>query len=222
MHLLLKNYKGILFDLDGVLSDTEPLRFKSYQHLFEKEFGKQLPDHLLKERVGKSLIDNFNFYLNYLDIPRPDLSKLMHKRNLLLNNIITQEVKKNDHLINLFSEIHALKIKIGLVSNSGYDYIIQVLKQLRIIDFFSVICSGQQLNKYKPDAAIYTHALESLDLLPEEVFAIEDTNSGIKAAQDAGILCFGIKRDYVDRLELENEHISNSVFELFQYTGQLS
>lgn len=215
MPLSLNNYKGILFDLDGVLYDTEPIRFKSYQYLFKSEYGKQLPEHLLPDRVGKSIIDNFNFYLDYLNIPRPTFNKFMQQRNQLLSRLISQEVKENDHLIKLFSEIHALRVTIGLVSNSGYDYIKQVLTQMKIFEFFSVICSGQQLNKFKPDSAIYEYALEQLGLVPEEVIAVEDTNSGIKAAQNAGILCFGIKRDYVESLELKNEHIINSVFDLF-------
>ncbi len=208
-------YKGILFDLDGVLCNSEPLRYKSYQVLFESEFGKKIPDRLMKERVGISVEANFDFYLNYTNVRYSDVYYLIRKRDQILIDIIKKEVIRDDELVDLIINLKESGKSLGLVSNSGRNYIKLVLDQLGILDKFDAIISGQQLKIYKPNPEIYRLALKEINLKPGDVFIVEDTNSGIRAATDAGILCYGIKREYVERLNLETKLIYNSILELF-------
>ena len=117
-----KNLKAVFFDLDGVICDTEPLRFKSYQELFRIEFQKDLPSKYMRKRVGLPLIENFKFYLKVLGVDNYDLKLLIKKRNIILSNLISKNISYDKKTYDLFYRLSNLGLKIILVTNSSSIY----------------------------------------------------------------------------------------------------
>ena len=113
----------MLFDLDGVLYNTEPLRFKSYQILFYNKFGKKIPDNLIMQIVGKSERENFYYLSNLINIDDYDYKLFKYEREKILIDLINKYVSEDKSLINLLDNLIKFGFTVGLVSNADSKYI---------------------------------------------------------------------------------------------------
>jgi len=204
----------MLFDLDGVLYNTEPLRFKSYQILFYNKFGKKIPDDLIMQIVGKSERENFYYLSNLINIDDYDYKLFKYEREKVLIDLINKYVSEDKSLINLLDNLMKFGFTVGLVSNADSKYINFVLKKLKIDKYFKIVLSGVYYKTFKPDPKLYTIAIKMLRENKKHVIAIEDSPSGVKAAQNAGLFCLGIKRDYTTLVSLNESLIFNSLNQL--------
>ena len=205
------NYKAVLFDLDGVIYNTEPLRFKSYQIFFGKKCGKKIPDKLFEKMVGHSQYRNFKYLLKYLNIGKYNFSTFKIERQEILIGIIEKYVTEDNSLIQLLDNLIKFGFKIGLVSNSATEYIDFVLKKLKIDKYFQIVISGVDYETFKPDPLLYTIAIKMLRENKKHVIAIEDSPPGVIAAENAGLICLGIKRSYTTLSSINKSLIFNSL-----------
>src|SRR5690625_1944209 len=90
---------------------------------------------------------------------------------------------------NYLNDAKKLNLKIGLASSSTYSWVSQYLEVLGIKDRFECIKTSDDVEKVKPDAALYLEAAKCLGLAPEECIAFEDSANGSQAATQAGMKC---------------------------------
>ena len=79
-------------------------------------------------------------------------------------------------------------LKIGLASSSKYNWVGGHLERLGLINYFQTICTSDNVEKVKPDPALYKMAVKNLGLEPDQVIAFEDSPPGISAAKTAGLI----------------------------------
>lgn len=182
--------KALIFDMDGVIIDSEPIHFES-DRITMREYGIEISDDVLIRYVG---VTNPAMWAELKELYNLDSSidellekQLKHKFDLFG----TRKLKAIDGICELVNLLKEKGIKIGLASSSPRVFIELILKNLEIIDFFDVIVSGDDVLKSKPEPDIFLRASKLLGVEPKDCMVIEDSEHGVKAAKSAGMKCIG-------------------------------
>lgn len=190
--------RAIVFDMDGLLADTEPLSFRAWSTMLTLDYGVTITaedERWAAITVGKSgpivwelIRDRFNLPV---ELPR-DLPILSKRSRGLYHQILAEGVPPMPGAIALVHACRDAGLRIGVASSSGMEEIHTVLTSLGIIDCFASITSGKEVPRSKPDPAIYLLACSRLGVEPHEAVALEDSGPGVTAARAAGLRCLAI------------------------------
>ncbi|MGN1203113.1 MAG: HAD family hydrolase [Eubacterium sp.] len=177
--------KAVIFDMDGVLFDTERLCIKAWDYAGEKMNFKRTGDmvfktlgvnvntvnRILQEEYGEDFdIKLFRKYCNEFTLNFFRKNKVPVKKGLYA---ILDYLKRNGY-------------KTAIASSSNRDSIDRNLKSADIIDYFDVIVSGDMIERSKPEPDIYLKAAERLGISPVDCYAVEDSKNGLLSAYSAG------------------------------------
>lgn len=191
--------KAILFDLDGTLINTyENINFR--QALSElKTVQKTLILKIIKSRV-KSFADLERSIRDEVENPQ-EAQELIDRISEFLVQHYDNAPLKNEAL----TFLHYLKqkgYKICLCTNNATEVVEHIMEKKQIKDYFDYVITSQQVTKSKPDPQMYLEALKFVQLKASECVVFEDTESGVQAAQNAGIdvivVCEKEKRKFAD------------------------
>jgi HAD superfamily hydrolase (TIGR01509 family) len=183
---------AVIFDLDGLLADTECLHCRAYQMAL-MEHGVELKDVDYAEhwvRFGKGIADWIVLRDLALDPSVLRLRKAQHYLNLLESSL-----RPMDGALELLESIHG-RTKIALASSSYRDAVDGVLAGLGIAHFFEVIVSGLDVAQVKPAPDIFLKAAGDLRVDPSKCLVFEDAEKGVIAAHMAGMRCIAVPNPY--------------------------
>lgn len=187
--------KGIIFDLDGVITDTAEFHFLAWQKLGEKigiTFDRAFNENL----KGISRMDSLDRILAYgnkeNNYTQAEKEALAHEKNEHYKQLI-QQISPEDLLPGIASFIKAcqekeLRLALASASKNGPT----ILTSLGLADVFEVVVDPATLRKGKPDPEIFLQAAESLGLDPSECAGVEDAEAGIEAINRAGMFSVGV------------------------------
>lgn len=192
--------KAVLFDMDGVIVNSEHLQFESHKNALAKKGIKISMKDYMDFGICRSTLD---FYKNISEYKKVDFDiektrKL--KKEFFINNVKTLKSRKG--VIKLLKDLKK-EFKIGLVSSSRKEIISSVLRQLNIENLFEVILSGADISNNKPHPDPYLTAARIIGEPPEDCIAIEDSFHGLKSAKNAGIKCIVIPSEYTINHDFE-------------------
>ncbi|MEM7208642.1 MAG: HAD family phosphatase [Pseudomonadota bacterium] len=176
--------KSILFDLDGLLVDSEPLQFRAYQ-IALKSFGVSLDHQAWIEwhSVEASTTRWINDQKLDLDPEEVRNTKKAHYEKLIENEL---ELKPGAaDLVKACAE----EFEIAIVSSSRRESIEVCMQKFGLLQYFPLIVSGTELPRSKPFPDSYLDALKKMDVNAQEAFALEDSTTGFSAAKAACIPC---------------------------------
>lgn len=184
--------KAVLFDMDGVIVDTEPLHRKAYHKMFD-DVNINVDEDLYASFTGQStinickrLVDHFN--LN--EAPEELVSlKRKHYKIFFKND----DLELIDGVLDRIQDYHSNDVKLVVASSASMQGIKQIFERFDLNQYFSAKFSGADLKKSKPHPEIFIKAAESTGFSKSECLVIEDSTNGIKAAHSAGIYCVGFK-----------------------------
>lgn len=181
-------FKAVLFDMDGVLLDTEKV-CKVTWTLAAKEYNLKNIDEAFYKRVGMNRADTERTLAHYLD--GKVSPEVFRKRT----SELFYEVEKNQGLdlkpfvVECLAELKTLGFRLSVASSTRGESVRRQLKNAGIIDFFETLTTGELVEHSKPAPDIYLKAAESLSLKCEDCIAVEDSPNGVRAAAAAGIKC---------------------------------
>lgn len=208
--------KGLIFDLDGVLTDSAKYHLSAWNDL-AKDLGIELNDEQLDALRGLSRLDSLNLILKFGNqedrYSEEEKEAFAAKKNEKFVSCI-QVMTPADILPGipqLLKDAKAQGLKMSIASASKNAP--TILKKLDIIDQFDGIVDPATLHRGKPDPEIYVRAQELLNLKPDEVISFEDAAAGVQAIKAAHQFAVGIgkadvlKADYnvpdTSKLKLE-------------------
>ena len=182
----------VIFDLDGLLADTELLHCQAYQMAFA-EHGVDLDTGDYAEhwiRQGKGIAD----WVDLRGLTFDPHALRMRKSQHYLNSL-EASLRPMDGALELLESLHG-KFRIALASSSYRDAIEGVLAGLGIASYFEVIVSGLDVAQVKPAPDIFLLAARVLRVDPTECLVFEDAEKGVIAAHRAGMRCIAVPNDF--------------------------
>ena len=182
----------VIFDLDGLLADTERLHCQAYQTAL-LEHGIALDELDYCEhwiRCGRGIADWVTLHNLTLDPHQVRLRKSEHYLALL-----TSGLQPMDGALELLHGLRA-RVKLALASSSYRDAIDGVLAGLKIGHLFDVVVSGTDVPAVKPAPDIFLKAADELGSKPADCLVLEDAEKGVLAAYSAGMRCIAVPNDY--------------------------
>ena len=192
--------KAIIFDMDGVIVDSEPLWYKTAEeHL--KLFGRKLPrSRSFKRYVSTTLRGRTQQYV--IKILRSKFGvtgsakKIINDRVNILLKIFDKGLKAVPGALALINYLHQRNYKLLMASSSPRRVVNYVVKKYKLNKYFQKTVSGDDFQHSKPHPQIFLESAKLLREKPANVLVIEDSYSGIKAAKRAGMKCIGLKQPY--------------------------
>lgn len=200
--------KGVIFDLDGILVDTEHLQWQGWLEVL-KPFEISLSKEDYLKYAGKAgtiseseLIKDFN-----LNIKKGLLLK--KKEDLLLEWLRKKPIKTLPFAKGAVQFFVRHGIKIAIVSGGPKDEVEFKLKRIGLRPIINVVISGNEVRKGKPYPDIYLLGLKKLSLNPEDCLSFEDTQYGIESAKSAGLTCLAIPNEFSQKQDFSK---ANGIF----------
>jgi HAD superfamily hydrolase (TIGR01509 family) len=191
--------KAIIFDFDGTILETELPDFTSWQEAY-REHNCELPLDLWLNAVGGSAAD-FDPY-GYLEqqLGRSlDRLALRAKRRARLAALITHH-NIRPGVLEVIHEAKQLGLHLGIASSSSRDWVEGYLALFDLRQHFEVIFTREDVERVKPDPALYTLAVSALGVAPAQAVAIEDSRNGMLAAKAAGLKCVVVPNEMTQQL----------------------
>lgn len=176
--------QGIVFDMDGVLFDTESLYNTSFR-LVAKEMHIDEIEKLIRECVGLNHNDmRLHVEANYPSVP---FEAFMRKSMVIMNGLLEEGIPLKEGTKEILTYLSNTDLKIGLASSSSFKSIMEHLKQSGLTSYFRVVIGGDMVTHSKPKPDIYLIACKELGIEPQQSIAVEDSINGIKSAYSAGL-----------------------------------
>ena len=184
--------KAIIFDLDGVLTDTSDYHYQAWKHLADDEgipFTREENDAHLRG-VGRR--ESLLYLLKDRKVPEEQIQEMMDRKNRYYNELIKhmspEEIVAGG--VDLLKEIRHAGLKIAIASGSKNT--LTVLQQLNLISYFDGIADGYSVAHSKPAPDIFIFAAGLVNTPAMDCLGIEDASAGVEAIKAAGMLALGI------------------------------
>ncbi|MDN7242986.1 HAD family hydrolase [Planococcus sp. N028] len=205
--------KGIIFDFDGLIFDTETHQYTVYQEIFA-EHGSELPIARWQQEIGTHSGFSALDYLEVLverkleqDVLREQFSAKYHAK--------MAEEKARAGVEDYLKAAKEQGLQIGLASSSDFNWVSTNLKKLGLYEYFECVKTSDDVEKVKPDPALYRLAAECLGLSPDECLVFEDSANGALAAKRAGMNCVIVPNEVTHTMDFcDVEHRLESMADM--------
>jgi len=203
-------FKGVIFDMDGVIIDSSGVHYGNWNSIFETRFNITLPKDEFASRFGESarhftqyFIDKYNLGVTYEELfalIEANFHKLKH------------QIKLKPGIKELLPALRQ-KYKIALATGANMTAALHTVNYFNLS--FDYIISGDMVKRAKPDPEIFLIAAKKLGLKPSECVVIEDAIMGVKAAKSAGMAVIWIPDEWTMNQENNIADLKlNSITEL--------
>jgi HAD superfamily hydrolase (TIGR01509 family) len=181
----------VIFDMDGVIVDTEPVHHFAYMQHF-KALGIDVSQETYATFTGNSTKNIYERLKNIYNL-KEDVQTLVETKRNFFNDAFDhkEDLDLLDGVKALIIDLHKNGVELILASSSSHVTIKRIFNRFSLHDYFSFIVSGEEFPKSKPDPAIFNKAVALSRGNKENCIVIEDSTNGIKAAKAAGIYCIG-------------------------------
>ena len=181
----------VIFDMDGVIVDTEPVHHYAYHEHF-KELNIDVTPEMYASYTGNSTRNIFQKLKEHFDLQEDVENLILRKRHLFNEAFDTKEdLFLIEGVEDLIKDLHLNGVQLILASSASKTTIERVFNRFNLHQYFTHKVSGEDFPKSKPHPAIFEHAA-SLSIAPKEhCIVIEDSTNGIQASVSAGIFCVG-------------------------------
>ena len=182
------NFKAVIFDMDGVLIDSEPFWRKAEIEIFGK-CGLNLTDEECKETTGLRIDEVVQFRYQqqpWKDTPVTEVAAQIIDRVI---ELIESEGQAMAGAYDILEFLEERNIRKALASSSSSRIISTVLDKLQIKDRFELFHSAEDEAQGKPAPDVYLTTAKKMHVEPSTILAIEDSINGMRSAIDAGMTC---------------------------------
>ena len=184
--------RGVIFDMDGVIVDSHPAHRKAWRQ-FLQSLGRDVSDSELDFILdGRKRRDILSHFLG--QVSEAELVEYGRRKDEFFQQS-APDVKPIPGVTEFLNCLNESGMLAAVATSASEARTRSTLERLQLRNYFSVVLTGNDVEKGKPDPAIYRLACRRLNTRPESVLAIEDAVSGIQAAGGAGLKCLGLAGD---------------------------
>lgn len=208
--------KAVLFDMDGLMIDSEPLHLQAFNSVLEK-YGKHLTEEENTKRyIGTPDVDGARDMVIRFNLPISAEELVLAKREktkqLLRNNIVAQL-----GLMELLTELKKGGYKIAIASSSQLETIEIIVDELKVTSLIDASSSTGEVKRGKPAPDVYLLAAKKLGVEPLECLVLEDAPKGVQAGKAAGMKVFAIPSEYTKGEDFSlADKVLNSLDEVYR------
>jgi HAD superfamily hydrolase (TIGR01509 family) len=187
-----RTFKACVFDMDGVLIDTEPVWRQVELDVFAR-VGVTLTDEQLRDTWGmriEEVVDHWYQVRPWNGI-RPHAVQREIVREMV--EYVRQQGVPMAGALEAIDTARTIGFRIAIASSSSRELIDAVVDRLGIGALVDALCTADDEDRGKPDPGVYLSAAQALDVVPAQCVAIEDSPVGVSAAVAAGMRCIGVR-----------------------------
>lgn len=187
----MKLIEAVIFDLDGVLVDSEPLQFAAYSTVLA-EYGKTLTrEDFIEHWIGRGRLGE---HLERYEIEAP-VEEVRRAKNEIYQRLIREKMKLRPGIEGLVRRL-SREMPVALASSAHPVSVNTVLDRFELRSYFSVILTSSDVTNNKPDPEIYLLTAERLGVSPERCLVFEDSQAGVLSAKRAGMRVIALPHDF--------------------------
>ena len=206
---------AIIFDLDGVLADSEPW-WNQIDAKLLAEYGATYRGEYHQNVVGVNYRLAVEFYKKAFGLSAPT-EEMMQRRGEIATEFFANRVGLFPHVEEVLQELRQMRLRLAVATSSVGQSVRPFLDRHQLTKFFEIIVTGEEVERGKPAPDIYMHAAEQLGIPADACLVVEDALPGVAAAKAANIRVVAIPdRRFVDpdKYKTEADYVLNSLKEL--------
>lgn len=207
----------VIFDMDGVIVDTEPVHHYAYQQHFKK-LNIDVSPEMYASFTGNSTKNIYERLKGIFDLKETVADLVETKRNLFNDAF---DAKEDLYLLEgvevLIRDLYDNGMQLVLASSSAKVTIDRIFNRFQLYPYFTHLVSGEDFPQSKPHPAIFEHAAFLAKTPRENCIVIEDSTNGIKAANAAGIYCIGYDSVHSKLQDLSTANQVISSFDILNF-----
>lgn len=196
--------KAVIFDLDGVIIDSEPLYLEINIKTF-KYFGIHASEEDFNHFVGMTDVGVYTTLKEKYQVPYTIEEMLDYHSELVWDTFYHLEAEPIEGIRELLQTLKDHHVPTAIASSSPKKIIEVIIHKFKLADYFQLIVSGQEVAQGKPAPDIFLETAKRLTISPADCVVIEDSKNGSIAAKKAGMKCIGFQN-----LNSGNQDLSNA------------
>ncbi len=196
--------KAIVFDMDGLMVDSEPLSQQAWDE-YLRPYGHQLSEEIVQNIIGLRADVSTPVIKELFNLPEA-VPTIISKRAAIYSQIRANGVPTMPGLHALHAEIARRNIPWAVATSSPRTHAIEILQQLGLQKRCRAIAAGDEVTHGKPNPAIYLLAAERLGIAPQDCLALEDSGPGSQAAANAGMTVIAIPNRQTKMADFSHVH----------------
>lgn len=207
---MIKDIDAVIFDMDGVIYDTEAFYLKHWIQVFS-EYGYEMTKAIYINAMGRGRKKVKEYFKSVFGEDLPIEEMYVKKDKLLFDAIRNKEVPLKPGALEFLSYLKNNNIKTALATSAKRKRLDIQLEDSPIVQYFDAIVCGDDVVNSKPDPEIFLKAAEKIGAKIEKCIVIEDSEAGIKAAHDGKMTAF-----HVEDLKEADDSIKENANMLFK------
>lgn len=178
--------KAIIFDMDGLMIDSERVTFECYQERL-KDMNLTMDEEFYKTLLGKPIKGIYQRFCDVYGNDFPIENVIQDVHQLMAERFETEGVPVKKGLVELLHYLKDNNYKTIVATSSNRDRVDKILAQAKITEFFDDSICGDEVTKGKPNPEVFLKSCQKLGVNVDEAIVLEDSEAGIQASYDANI-----------------------------------
>ena len=178
--------KAIIFDMDGLMIDSERVTFECYQERL-KDMNLTMDEEFYKTLLGKPIKGIYQRFYDVYGNDFPIQNVIQDVHQLMAERFETEGVPIKTGLKSLLEYLKENNYKTIVATSSNRDRVDTILSQAQITDYFDDSICGDEVTKGKPNPEVFLKSCQKLGVNVDEAIVLEDSEAGIQASYDANI-----------------------------------
>ena len=197
-----RRFAAVIFDMDGVLLDSEPLHHTVLNGVLGDTDGYTVPDVEYADFIGTTTERMFATLIRRhgLRLTAPDY---IDRYDAAILQALRQPLDPLPGVVALLDRLATRGVPLAVASSSKRAWVDTTVRSLGLSEYFAVLISGDDVSHGKPDPAIYALSATRLEVPAARCLAIEDAPHGVASARAAGMTVLGVRTPYTEHLVLE-------------------
>ena len=195
------NIKGVIFDFDGLILDTETPEVFAWEKAFQ-EYGQIFPFERYMKSIGVASDNLFvHDFLREAGFSESKIHQVVEEHETILSQSGYLD-NPRDGIRETIQTAKSMELKLGIASNSYPSWVLGHLSKLSLNHYFDPVYTCENVINPKPDPEIYALVLQTWQLSPSEAIVFEDSPSGIQAAKSAGLFVIAVPNPLTARMDI--------------------